>query len=118
MDTLVFFSGLKSRFKVSDLEWLVVALLCCWFRRNSSMHAKPEVPVADILPWSAAFLEVFQGVRAAGERQSTQYYMRRWSPPVMELFKVKCDALLRAYDRLVGLGFVIRDHLGAVMASE
>ncbi|KAL5817890.1 hypothetical protein ACOSQ3_026268 [Xanthoceras sorbifolium] len=54
MGTLDFFAGLKSRLKVFDLEWLVVALWRCWFCRNSSVYA-----MADILLWSAAFLEEF-----------------------------------------------------------
>ncbi|KAL5779248.1 hypothetical protein ACOSQ2_009985 [Xanthoceras sorbifolium] len=58
----------ESLLKESNLEWLLVALWRYWFHCNSLVHVKLDAPVADILVWSAAFLEEFQGARASGKR--------------------------------------------------
>ncbi|KAL5851651.1 hypothetical protein ACOSQ3_006769 [Xanthoceras sorbifolium] len=66
---------------------------------------------------SAVFLEEFRAARAGGERSLSQPSVGRWCLPAEGLFKVNSDAYVRVHDRVVGLGFVVRDHLGAVIAT-
>ncbi|KAK3211190.1 hypothetical protein Dsin_015896 [Dipteronia sinensis] len=41
----------------------------------------------------------------------------RWNPPREGIYKINCDASVDAKNELVGLGLVIRNHLGEVMAT-
>ncbi|KAL5737201.1 hypothetical protein ACOSQ2_031989 [Xanthoceras sorbifolium] len=41
----------------------------------------------------------------------------KWAPPLFDCFKVNVDASLRSPDSLVGVGAVVRNHIGQFMAG-
>ncbi|KAL5784476.1 hypothetical protein ACOSQ2_006868 [Xanthoceras sorbifolium] len=81
------------------------------------MALYPMFPLINLTSKLKTSNEEFRAARAGGERSLSQPSVGRWCLPAEGLFKVNSDASVRVHDRVAGLGFVVRDHLGAVIAS-
>ena len=49
--------------------------------------------------------------------QQPHYPRNHWRPPPSELFKINFDGVVFPHDKKLGIGVVIRDHKGLVIAS-
>ena len=49
--------------------------------------------------------------------QRTHRSTNHWKPPPLELFKINFDGAVFPHDKKSGIGVVIRDHQGSVIAS-
>ncbi|KAK3211629.1 hypothetical protein Dsin_016335 [Dipteronia sinensis] len=91
-----------------------------WENRNSAIHNGSYRAAADLLDWSSSLLVEFQGTKKAflsTERLPLHSRPPNWLPPLFGLLKLNSDAAVRAGCDEIGLGAVIRDAYGRVVAA-
>ncbi|KAK2665216.1 hypothetical protein Ddye_003790 [Dipteronia dyeriana] len=102
---------------VADFELLCVTWWCIWFRRNNFVHSSILLLVNDLLEWVVKFLRDFQLANVKEESvHHPNYGIVSWSPSPIGYFKINTDATLSFSDKISGIGVVIRDSGGRVMA--
>ncbi|KAK3221947.1 hypothetical protein Dsin_008972 [Dipteronia sinensis] len=88
------------------------------YRRNQVVHYKVGVGATEVCSWSESFIQDFRQAlmkeepRGIGDRVTP-----RWQALETGVLKINTDATLATKDGLSGLGVVIRDSNGYVMAS-
>ncbi|KAK0579119.1 hypothetical protein LWI29_021415 [Acer saccharum] len=72
---------------------------------------------ADIVAWTGNFASEF---RLANEVTHKEILSQQpvWRPPQVGSFKINCDASFQLRSRKVGVGIIIRDHRGLVVAAK
>ncbi|KAK0595025.1 hypothetical protein LWI29_002683 [Acer saccharum] len=108
------------RLTKEDLGLLCVCFWKIWSLRNAAVHdSSPDLDV-DVVDWSRCFVSEFFSVQAARAGVSHVVPFRNpiWIPPDPGLYKINCDAALNTASCLVGVGIVIRNSVGLVMASS
>ncbi|KAK0588955.1 hypothetical protein LWI29_007692 [Acer saccharum] len=93
-----------------------------WFNRNQVVHGMGKQDMAAVVDWSMCYLSDFRAANVAENKDGMSGKIRnvvvRWQPTTEGLYKVNTDASVDSGKHLAGLGLVIRDHLGFVMASS
>ncbi|KAK3211194.1 hypothetical protein Dsin_015900 [Dipteronia sinensis] len=109
---------------VNDLDTDELKLFCViiwrvWFVRNCSTHDSSSQDIFNVVWWSKKYLAELQSLRTdkvprplSGRRGEAT-----WKPPDSGSFKINCDADVDASRHRIGIGIVIRDDSGFVMAS-
>ncbi|KAK3189185.1 hypothetical protein Dsin_028746 [Dipteronia sinensis] len=86
--------------------------------RNQLVHSDIPLSEVEIYDWSVKFLCDF---RSANQRErfgaSKHMLPQCWKVPATETFKINKDAALNICQKVSGVGVVIRDYNGYVMAS-
>ena len=96
------------------LELIVTIAWCIWYDRNKTRLGSPRQPSWEILHEACMILEEFQ-LSHLRQPQLRQAQDMRWVPPKPPFYKTYIDATI--FDKSVGLGAVIRNHEGAVIAA-
>ncbi|KAL5744091.1 hypothetical protein ACOSQ2_027207 [Xanthoceras sorbifolium] len=92
--------------------------LVCWYRRNLKMHGNILLPAVDIVAWCSNFLHDFDAASCVSYGSSVgNKLVSIWSKPPTNWVKINCDVALHSCNRLVGLGAVIRDTHGCILAG-
>ncbi|KAK3189000.1 hypothetical protein Dsin_028561 [Dipteronia sinensis] len=91
-----------------------------WFHRNQLVHSLGNLVVVDIVQWSRDFLPDFHSAYSNHLACSIVRYVEspKWKVSVSGFFKINTDAVDRGQDHLIGVGIVIRNEEGLVMASS
>ncbi|KAL5857613.1 hypothetical protein ACOSQ3_005071 [Xanthoceras sorbifolium] len=104
----------------TEFGLLAVFLWQVWFRR---MHDKVSMNGSEVSGSAVSFLKEFQTV-SAGKLKSSLHsdgsYRpsgSAWKPPPLFSFKLNTDASFDFNNKVMGLGFVIRNSFGAVLAT-
>ncbi|KAK3222493.1 hypothetical protein Dsin_009518 [Dipteronia sinensis] len=124
MDTGNFFDYVFDYFsKISgdNKELFCVLLWRIWFRRNSFAHGSSPVDSSDMIGWSKKFLEDYHAIdgkhgKMMNVAQVNNGLQTGWSPPDKDLYKTNCGIALDNSNRCVGMGIIIRNSAGEVMA--
>ncbi|KAK3224581.1 hypothetical protein Dsin_004443 [Dipteronia sinensis] len=84
------------------------------------MYGSGEVRVEEIVPWSSDFLDEFYraNVIVGTCPSSKELISALWRPPDPGLYKVNTDAALDVGGRKTGIGLIIRNCFGEVIASS
>ncbi|KAK3219713.1 hypothetical protein Dsin_013683 [Dipteronia sinensis] len=121
-----FIFSCTSRLLANELELLCLVFWRVLFRRNGKVHNSAAIDDKNVVPWASSFLLDFQqangpkevdskvgsdGVRIVQDRPS-------WCPPSVDSYKINTDAAIDVANGNVGIGIIIRDHRGQVMASS
>ena len=87
-----------------------------WFRRNTIRVNPTGFPIDQVLQWAIDSLLEF---RAAQPRKqpTPPRPLAKWSPPVEEYYKVNFDGAVFRDEEKAGIGVIIRNSQGMVMAS-
>ena len=83
-----------------------------WPKQDSTWS--PRQPSWEILHEACMILEEFQ-LAHLRQPQFRQAQDMRWVPPTPPFYKTNVDAAI--FDKSIGLGVVIRNHEGAVIAA-
>ncbi|KAK1572459.1 hypothetical protein Q3G72_032892 [Acer saccharum] len=77
------------------------------------------VVVNDVVPWAVAFQDEFRNANEAAASNSTSRNLvaNSWRPPDRGHYKANSDAVLDLVNGKVGVGIVIRNFVGEVLAS-
>ncbi|XP_030941854.1 uncharacterized protein LOC115966848 [Quercus lobata] len=103
------------------MELMVMVVWTLWYRRNQIKTRHLDFPTSQVVPQASQTLSDFklhnislpslQGVVGHVRAQA------QWSPPPMDCFKVNFDGAIFLELGKAGLGVVIRNWQGNVMAS-
>ncbi|KAK0607443.1 hypothetical protein LWI29_015165 [Acer saccharum] len=101
-----------------DFEILCVVWWRVWFRRNNLVHSAVLLPDSEVVEWASLFIQEFRAANVKVLKAvSVQSALPRWKAPPDGVFKINTDAALNEQGLVSGLGVVIRDCQGQVMAS-
>lgn len=98
------------------LELIVTITWCMWFNRNKVRMVQPRQMGSQILHKARGMLSKFQ---LAHHRplQHKDAMDSRWVPPSPPWYKINVDAAIFNQLNSVGVGALIRDHEGSVLAA-
>ena len=87
-----------------------------WHQRNQVRLQQNHRPLNQISQWALDSFVEFKALTTA-TLSSRLVRRARWKPPEKETFKINFDGAIFAEDKSSGLGVIIRDSKGLVMAS-
>ena len=87
-----------------------------WCRRNKCHFKEQCLPLEKILDVAKSVLNEFHG-RQKSRSTRLQPQTHRWTPPGQGIYKANYDGAYFAEEEAVGIGVVVRNDLGQVMAS-
>jgi hypothetical protein len=106
----------------SNLELQLFAMLTwlIWFRRNRQRLDQPTDEIVRLYPRALKLLTEFH--QAQDNHSQTTHSIEpfartKWKPSISGRYKVNFDEAIFAETNEVGLGAIIRNHWGEVMAS-
>ncbi|KAK3217989.1 hypothetical protein Dsin_011959 [Dipteronia sinensis] len=91
-----------------------------WYNRNRGVHDAAKMCNKEVVPCARAFQEEYL---LANHALNAEVSDRRgngpiWQPPYKGTYKINTDAALSVGDGIVGVGIIIRDYVGNVIASS
>lgn len=108
----------KSAVSSLNFEVLCVVWWRIWFRRNQFVHSNGSSSFMEVLDWAHSYLQDF---RKASKMENPSLVLERaspkWKPPDQGVYKINTDAALDERGFQSGIGVIIRDYQGHVMAS-
>ena len=119
-DILSFLLVLNAKKSKADLEHMVGILWMIWNARNSWLFKGKKDTPEILVSKAEAVMEAYQRTQkpAAAHIGNQQRLIRKaWNPPQRGCFKVNVDAATNSEKQLSGLGAVIRDENGNVIAA-
>ncbi|GLT73248.1 hypothetical protein SLA2020_451200 [Shorea laevis] len=107
---------------LNDEDLAVVILIArrIWMRRNSFLFEGTFTPPAQVVQQGLESLAEFLSARASSVplRQGSMLPRgQRWTKPSVGMAKVNWDAALDSQSKRMGVGMIIRDASGSVLAS-
>lgn len=90
---------------------------CIWVRRNKIREGQQVWDVGDTVKRARDLLQEFWDVDSHQYRSATTWAVTKWQPPPSCLFKINFDGAVFANLGWVGLGVVIRDSEGQILAA-
>ncbi|KAL5766513.1 hypothetical protein ACOSP7_017130 [Xanthoceras sorbifolium] len=111
-----FFCVCLSLLQISEMEELCVVWWRLWFLRNKAVRSSLVLDVEDVVPWSRAYLADFCAAPFS-VRPPKPLRFEKWVAPSPGWFKLNSDAAVDVSNNRIGLGVVIRDGHGAVVAA-
>ncbi|KAK3224148.1 hypothetical protein Dsin_011173 [Dipteronia sinensis] len=90
-------------------------------RRNKLVHGKDRVGLDSVVSWCRGYISDWLAANCPPDQAASGAQEARgirWKPPTSGTYKLNIDAALEVQHLPVGLGTVIRDHMGFVMASS
>ena len=108
----------------TELKLFAMMSWSLWYRRNCVRLNKPVEPVASLLPRTYELLQEYidvqerpiqNQIQAVGQIQSRTTVS--WKPPAMGRVKINYDGAVFNETGEAGIGVIIRNPQGAVMAS-
>ena len=119
-DILSLLIGLKLRMSNDDIKLLVSILWMIWNARNKwifkRVKERRQVTVSKV----EAVLEAYRRTQlpaATHIANQRSPMLKAWNPPQKRFFKVNVDAATNSDKQIAGLGAVIRDKVGNVIAA-
>ncbi|KAL5555315.1 hypothetical protein UlMin_037551 [Ulmus minor] len=103
--------------KTEELELLCILMWRFWFRRNKWKHEKQWLDDESCLSWARQHLSDFQHFHNKTYHSPVKIPPKPWEAPVMGTIKINTDAAWCSQKKKFGLGAVIRDSAGSVLAS-
>ncbi|KAK2640685.1 hypothetical protein Ddye_028480 [Dipteronia dyeriana] len=89
-----------------------------WWCRNNVVHGRHGLPDVDVVPWAKAFLDKYgtTNVDQVGVWTVAKFGLPRWVPLAYGKVKMNTDAAIDNVGRKVGIGIILRDCDGNVLA--
>ncbi|KAL5816148.1 hypothetical protein ACOSQ3_024526 [Xanthoceras sorbifolium] len=110
-----FLTVCKNQVDDQDFAMLLILLWRLWFCRNHFVHQGMLLDAGDCYGWARSFAADFQNAVLASSRMPVP--MQHWQPPGDSFLKLNSDAATSVKSNKVGLGVVVRNHLGQVLLS-
>jgi ribonuclease HI len=115
------FEGLLRRLDKDDVDMVACIARQVWLRRNKWVFQGEFATPTHILQCASNQLESAksngEAVRQVGQRRSPQD-RERWKKPSREFLKCNWDAAIDSDEMRMGVGVVIKNHEGEVVAAK
>lgn len=107
--------------KGRNLEVMAMIMWTLWYQRNQLRVSCKDFPVAQVFPQA---MQAFSDLKSLNVsllsspiQTRTSWVQVQWSPPPTNCFKINFDGAMFSHIRKAGLGVVVRDCNGNVVAS-
>jgi hypothetical protein len=104
----------------SELQLFAFTTWSIWYRRNCQRLNQQSAPLNQLMPRAQQLLSEFQAAQespSSTSRQSDPPTKVSWKPPQPRRYKVNYDGAFFEDSNEAGIGVIIRNHTGEVMAS-
>ncbi|KAK2642399.1 hypothetical protein Ddye_024162 [Dipteronia dyeriana] len=106
----------------SNMNSVEFSLFCIitwrvWFLRNSSLHDGMKQDISDVFWWSKNFAAEFRKAARTDRPRCVSGQVVKCNPPESGSFKVNCNTVVDVGGHKIGIGIVIRDVTGFVLAT-
>ncbi|KAK2651128.1 hypothetical protein Ddye_018617 [Dipteronia dyeriana] len=117
---LDFMLACKRQLCVEEIEFLCVVMWCAWNKQNKRLHNSNLYYDEDVVSWAETFLSDFQKANGVCKGRHVSNFMddSSWIPPPLGRLKINTDTAIDVAKKRVGIGIIVRDSTGAVMASS
>jgi hypothetical protein len=119
-DFLRIFCELYERLEFEDLELAAIIAQRLWHRRNQWVFENKFMPPNCLLDGAEESLKNFKEIHAlpsiSGSRAPAP--SASWNPPSVDTVKINWDAAIDKRKNLMGVGIIVRNNLGAVLATQ
>ncbi|KAK2658982.1 hypothetical protein Ddye_005515 [Dipteronia dyeriana] len=91
-----------------------------WYIHKCGLHNEDELCYNEMVPWARAFQVDYRRANqlSNGDVPDWRSIDDRWKPPHERVYKINTDAAVAVGGGRVGIGIIIRDFTGNVMASS
>ena len=103
--------------KPQQMELFTTIAWHLWTRRNKLRLNEDAIPLNRIVLEAKRFLSLHQQLGSKSPRQQARPKAVKWTPPDQHSFKTNFDGALFSDTGEAGLGVVIRDHAGEIIAA-
>ncbi|KAI9197580.1 hypothetical protein LWI28_001000 [Acer negundo] len=121
MDSISFFEHVltvKNEVTTKEFELLCILWWRVWFRRNHMFHSSVMIPDQGIFDWAVSFMNEFRNAKQlVCLPPPKQVVSRVWKAPQAGCYKINTNVALNNHYRVFGVGVMIWDCNGLVMAS-
>ncbi|KAK9984857.1 hypothetical protein SO802_034382 [Lithocarpus litseifolius] len=107
--------------EVNTVDWLcedqavaITILWVPWTNRNDVQHGGLRKNGKQLILWYTHYLEEYW-VTVEVPMKLSQVYVSKWEPPTFPFYKVNVDGAVFKEQKEVGVGVVIRDHIGNII---
>lgn len=100
---------------IKELFW--VLCWCIWTNRNQVVFQNTAQSEREIAWFASDYYQEVCAVQTCVWVSPHANMPTRWFPPAEGLFKANFDGACSAADEFIGVGVVVRDHQGAVIAA-
>ena len=87
-----------------------------WYNRNKTRHGAPRQSSRDIIHKARLILEDYK-LAHLQKPLHKEHADIRWIPPDYPWYKINVDAAVFSNKKAVGIGVVVRDHEGSMLAT-
>ncbi|XP_042980142.1 uncharacterized protein LOC122310312 [Carya illinoinensis] len=103
----------------AELEETAVTLKRIWTRRNDFCHGKVFTHPTRIYQQAIEELSNFKETTTTfkGTKRQVGTAVHKWSKPSQNNFKLNWDAAVKAKERRIGIGVIVRDYQGQVIGT-
>uniref|UniRef100_A0A803QCG6 Reverse transcriptase domain-containing protein n=1 Tax=Cannabis sativa TaxID=3483 RepID=A0A803QCG6_CANSA len=120
---------LSSVYTKEDFELLVCIMWGIWTDRNKIFHGGQARPSSSIVAYATSFHQDYCRAKSHSGRTATspstdplpinnhQKKQVPWSAPTLNGYKLNVDAATNTEQKLLGIGAILRDHNGMVIAA-
>ena len=98
------------------LELIVTIAWCMWYNRNKTRHGAPRQSSRDIIHKARLILEDYK-LAHLQKPLHKEHADTRWIPPDYPWYMINVDAAVFSNKKAVGIGVVVREHEGSVLAA-
>ena len=98
------------------LQLVVTITWCMWYTRNKAHHGTTRQSSQEIIFKARSMIESYQLARLAKPHHKEPTDIR-WIPLNFPWYKINIDAAVFAVSKSVGIGVVVRDREGSVVAA-
>ncbi|CAL5362034.1 unnamed protein product [Camellia sinensis] len=99
------------------MQLFITICWCIWNNRNSILFGNKSRKVEEVVSFAVNYVSEYVQAQERGHIPSTQVRMRRWVAPREGVFKLNFDGSVRTAHASAGVGIIIRDCHGEVIAS-
>ncbi|CAL5400496.1 unnamed protein product [Camellia sinensis] len=99
------------------MQLFIAICWCLWNNRNSILFGNKSRTVEEVVSFAVNYVSEYVQAQERGHLPPAQVRMRRWVAPREGVFKLNFDGSVRTAHASAGVGIIIRDCHGEVIAS-
>lgn len=99
------------------MQLFIAICWCLWNNRNSILFDNKSRTVEEVVSFAVKYVAEYDQAQERGHLPAAQVRMRRWVVPREGIFKLNFDGSVRKAQASAGVGVIIRDCHGEVIAS-
>ncbi|XP_028118009.1 uncharacterized protein LOC114315607 [Camellia sinensis] len=109
--------NLMDKTDIEHMRLFITICWCLWNNRNSIIFENKSRTVEGVVSFAVNYVSDYDQAQQCSQLPAAQVRTRRWVVPSEGVFKLNFDGSIRKAQASAGIGIIIRDCHGAVIAS-